>query len=204
MAHRVYRPDQKPWSKANHAQCLFLKTQAAGARKEMELPERPRFGVHTKMAARNVSVLALYNDQKEILLQHRSKDAPRLPDHWAFFGGGIEGEESPEQALAREIYEELEYRVCCPRLIFIQTYNHKESENKKYVFVEKYNASNALIQHEGQDMRWWKFDDLSTLYRIRLIESPRAWDSARDSKQLYGRVMIRLRGQDHDGDSIAF
>jgi len=127
------------------------------------------------MAARNVSVLALYNDQREILLQHRSKDAARLADHWAFFGGGIEGEETPEQALAREIYEELEYPVSCPRLIFIQTYTHKESENKKYVFVEKYNASNPLIQHEGQGMRWWKFDDLNELLiadhdRIALAE----------------------------------
>ena len=63
------------------------------------------------MAVRNVSVLALYNDQKEILLQHRSKDALRLPDYWAFFGGGIEGEETPEQAIAREILEELEIKM---------------------------------------------------------------------------------------------
>ena len=41
-------------------------------------------------------------------------------------------------------------------------------------------------------------------YRIRLIESPQAGDSHRESKRLYGGVMILLRGQDHDGDSIAF
>ncbi|MGA7325848.1 MAG: NUDIX domain-containing protein [Rhodomicrobium sp.] len=128
-----------------------------------------------EMAARNVSVLALYNDQKEILLQHRSKDSPRLADHWAFFGGGIEGEETPEQALAREIYEELEYPVSCPRIMFIQTYTHKENESTKYVFVEKYNPDISLVQHEGQDMRWWKFDELNELLivdhdRIALAE----------------------------------
>ena len=66
------------------------------------------------MAIRNVSVLGLYNDKKEILLQHRSKDAKRLPDHWAFFGGGLEQGETPEQAMARESIEELEYRVMKP------------------------------------------------------------------------------------------
>jgi len=115
------------------------------------------------MAARNVAVLALYNEQKEILLQHRSKDAMRLPDHWAFFGGGIEAGEAPEQALAREIFEELEYVVSASQLIFIQKFNYKEDENTKYIFVERYDLNKKLTQHEGQGMGWWKFEDLGKL-----------------------------------------
>ena len=42
------------------------------------------------------------------------------------------------------------------------------------------------------------------LCRIRWIESPQVTDSQRESKQLYGAVMIRLRGQGRDGDLIAF
>ena len=115
------------------------------------------------MAVRNVSVLVLYNDQKEILLQHRSKDAVRLPDYWAFFGGGIEAGETPEQALNREILEELEYPAAAPKLIFSQKFTYKEDENAKYVFVEKYDPKKPLIQHEGQGMGWWKFEDLEKL-----------------------------------------
>ena len=115
------------------------------------------------MAVRNVSVLVLYNDQKEILLQHRSKEALRLPDYWALFGDGIEGKETPEQALAREILEELEYEVVSPKLIFTQKFTYKEDENTKYVFVEKYNPARPLTQHEGQEMRWCKFEDLDDL-----------------------------------------
>jgi len=115
------------------------------------------------MAIRDVSVLALYNDRKEILLQHRSKDASRLPNYWGFFGGGIEREETPEQALAREIYEELEYTVSSPELIFIQKFTHEKDESTKFVFIEKYNSARSLVQHEGQQMRWWKFDELATL-----------------------------------------
>ena len=115
------------------------------------------------MALRNVAVLLLYNDRKEILLQHRSHDAERLPNHWAFFGGGIEGSESPEQALAREIREELEYVVNTPKLILTQTMTHKGEEALKYVFVEKYDARQSLVLHEGQGMNWWSFEDLAGL-----------------------------------------
>lgn len=115
------------------------------------------------MALRNVAVLLLYNDRKEVLLQHRTADAERLPNYWAFFGGGIEGVESPEQALAREIREELEYAVNAPRLIVTQTMTHKGEGALKYVFVEKYDPRQALVLHEGQGMGWWSFEDLAGL-----------------------------------------
>lgn len=41
----------------------------------------------------------------EIFLQRRSKDAERDPDRFGLWGGGIEGEETPEEALLREIEE---------------------------------------------------------------------------------------------------
>ena len=118
------------------------------------------------MAVRNVSILVLYNDQKEILLQHRSKEALRLPDYWAFFGGGIEGTETPEQALNREIIEELEYEAVSPKLIFTQKVVYKEDENTKYVFVEKFDQTKKLTLREGQGMDWWKFEDLDDLLII--------------------------------------
>ena len=115
------------------------------------------------MTARNVSVLALYNHRKQILLQHRTKEAARLPDYWAFFGGGIEGAETPEQALTRELLEELEYKVIAPQLLLKQAVLDDDVESTKYVFVERYNPANMLIQHEGQGMGWWTFDELSNL-----------------------------------------
>lgn len=115
------------------------------------------------MAVRNVAVLALYNDKKEILLQHRSVDASRLPNYWAFFGGGIEVGETPEQALTREILEELEYDVATPQLVYTQKFDYKGVENTKYVFVEKYDSKKKLVQHEGQGMGWWKSENLNKL-----------------------------------------
>ncbi len=115
------------------------------------------------MAVRNVSVLILYNDLKEILLQHRAMDAKRLPNYWAFFGGGLEPGETAEQTLKREIQEELEYIVRDPKLIYAQKFTHEEDKNTKYVFVEKFDKSQNLIQHEGQEMGWFRFDKLDDL-----------------------------------------
>ena len=42
-----------------------------------------------------------------MLLQHKAKDSKVLPNQWAFFGGGIDEGETPEQAVRREAKEEL-------------------------------------------------------------------------------------------------
>lgn len=59
------------------------------------------------MFYRRVSILVPYNSNKEILLQHRTKDAPHFPDFWGFFGGDIDGDETPEKTGIREAKEEL-------------------------------------------------------------------------------------------------
>jgi 8-oxo-dGTP pyrophosphatase MutT (NUDIX family) len=55
-----------------------------------------------------VAAILVYEDGK-ILMQLRD-DRPDIwyPNHWGLFGGGVEVGESPEEALCRELYEELE------------------------------------------------------------------------------------------------
>jgi len=117
------------------------------------------------MATRNVSVLVLYNAEGKILLQHRDKNAARLPDYWGFFGGGIEGTETPEEALKREIEEELSYTVQSPHFLTEQKFTYKEDENTAYVFVEKY-GNQQLTQSEGQGMGWFFPAETTTLKMV--------------------------------------
>ena len=56
---------------------------------------------------RSVAVFILFDRNGKVLLQHKAKDSKVLPDQWAFFGGGIEKNETPEQAVRREAKEEL-------------------------------------------------------------------------------------------------
>ena len=122
------------------------------------------------MAIRNVSVLILYNSTGHILLQHRTNDAFRLPNFWAFFGGGIEQGESPKEALEREIREELSYQVQSPYFLLEQKIRDEEDENTKYVFVEQY-QDQPLQLGEGQAMGWFSPDET---HELKMIEHDRA------------------------------
>jgi 8-oxo-dGTP diphosphatase len=106
------------------------------------------------MAVGNVAVLILYDNESKILLQHRTKDAPTYPNHWAFFGGGIETGESAEQTVRRESLEELGYELAAPCLFVVQEFIYRGSKHTKHVFVEQYNGA-ALILGEGQGMGWF-------------------------------------------------
>ena len=117
--------------------------------------------------ARNISAIILYDKNKKILLQHRAEDAERLPGYWAFFGGGIEKGETPEQAVRREALEELNYPLNNPKLIMKQFFFYKNEKNEKNIFMEEYNPSRELILGEGQDMKWWH---LSKLGRLKIVD----------------------------------
>jgi 8-oxo-dGTP diphosphatase len=96
-----------------------------------------------------VAIAILYRENK-FLMQLRD-DIPGIayPGHWAFFGGHIEPNEQPEDALKRELLEEIGYIPDNPS--FFSHY----SDNK--VFRHVYHAPltvelNQLILGEGWDM----------------------------------------------------
>lgn len=61
---------------------------------------------------RIIACLAPYKIKENtvyIFLQKRADDAKRAPGLFGFWGGGVEGSETPEEAMLREIKEELDY-----------------------------------------------------------------------------------------------
>ncbi len=106
------------------------------------------------MARRDISVIILFNENKDILLQHRAEDAKRLPGYWAFFGGGIEMHESAIAAVKREALEELSYHLDNPKEVMVQDFGDENQGGIKHVFVEKYDPSIKLELQEGQGMKW--------------------------------------------------
>ena len=109
------------------------------------------------------AIIILYDSNNRVLLQFRGPNAPNVKDKWSFFGGGIENGENPEEAVRRETFEELNYALQNPRLIFTQDYDFGHKRGKKYCFIEKYDESKELVLGEGDGMRWFSFEELKSL-----------------------------------------
>ncbi|MGV8140828.1 MAG: NUDIX domain-containing protein [Candidatus Woesearchaeota archaeon] len=123
---------------------------------------------------KTVCTLILYSKDKHVLLQHRDGGAPAFPNQWAFFGGSIEEGETLEDALAREILEELSYKVRNPKFMMTgQMSNigadgeiYEGAEGPSHIFVEEYDETQELILHEGDGMGWFDFSEIAHLHMV--------------------------------------
>jgi 8-oxo-dGTP diphosphatase len=111
---------------------------------------------------KTLAEIVLVNSKNQILLQHRTRDAPTFPNMYCIFGGKVEEGERPEDAVKRECYEELEYTLSNPKLILNFTIESVLGKRNKFIFTEKYNESKELVLHEGQGMVWVGKDDYSS------------------------------------------
>ena len=87
-------------------------------------------------------------------MQLRSDDATILPGYLGFFGGGIEINEKPDEAIRREIYEELKYnsRFDFYRIRYAVVINFVE---KAYIYINQYEGnSKNIIAYEGEEAIW--------------------------------------------------
>jgi len=123
--------------------------------------------------ANKVSLIAFLEGNK-ILLQER-KDFSRFGEEWAFFGGQIENGETPEQALKREIREELDFSL--EDFKFFKKYVNKMKEGhitEKIVFIAKFPGFDKIKLKEGSGMKLFTFDEAKKLklmpHDIEIIE----------------------------------
>lgn len=114
------------------------------------------------MHIRKSSLIILYKKDGKMLFQHRSHDAERNPNNWGCFGGGIEKGETPKEAVLRETFEEIEYRLHNPVLIDKESKNG-DKEPFEYVFTEEYDESQPIILHEGQGYGWFTYEETHDL-----------------------------------------
>lgn len=70
------------------------------------------------------------------------------------FGGGIEKNETPLQAIKRETFEELEIKLKNPKLVHEEHVKTKEGNRSNYYFVEELKDKSKIKLHEGQGMKW--------------------------------------------------
>ncbi|MFZ2192937.1 MAG: NUDIX domain-containing protein [Candidatus Moraniibacteriota bacterium] len=112
---------------------------------------------------RKVANILLYDDQKRFLFHQRTDDAPTFPGEWGVFGGGIEEGETPKEAVKRECFEELEYKLINPKIVLNVQKETRFGARDLFLFMEKYNSTKKLILHEGQKMAWIAKNELKNI-----------------------------------------
>jgi 8-oxo-dGTP pyrophosphatase MutT (NUDIX family) len=96
----------------------------------------------------------IYDENFNVLMQLRSRNAPILPSHLGFFGGAIEDNETPDSAIIREINEELnfvgEYIFYKIRYSFVGNFIEKA-----YIYIAEFTGNkNKIDVLEGEKAIW--------------------------------------------------
>jgi len=103
----------------------------------------------------------LINPRGQVLLQQRDDNpAIRYPGHWSLFGGTIEDGESPGEAVAREVHEEIDFEL----RNFGMFRQFVQNNKREFAFAGELTAElHELTLSEGQGMNFFYPSQLSEL-----------------------------------------
>jgi 8-oxo-dGTP diphosphatase len=123
-------------------------------------------------------VSALLTDEQGRLVIQLRDATPGLifPNHWATLGGAIEADETPDEAMERELSEEIQP---APPVTFWRYFEHTYQDGKQqcmvanYVYVGKLSCPLAEIKlYEGQRLDAFRPDQINALpiaYGLELV-----------------------------------
>jgi 8-oxo-dGTP diphosphatase len=125
---------------------------------------------------RDVCGVILYTDDGRVLLQQRD-DKPTIPypGCWTFFGGALEAGETPDEAIRRELLEELNleqpltfwYDYECP----VRTIPG-EVVTRNFMYVGRLTRSlDSLVLLEGQAMKLFTAEEAQA-HELAYAQSP--------------------------------
>jgi len=101
-----------------------------------------------------------------ILLQYRDKDSKWNQDSWSEFGGQIEEGETPEEAVKRELKEELGIELADLKFFKKYELQRKKGIYEQFVFTATLNPSLKDLkkqQKEGKDLALFTYEETRDL-----------------------------------------
>jgi len=116
------------------------------------------------MSTIHVAVAVIINEDDQVLIAKRSADQYQ-GNKWEFPGGKVEDAENSQEALCREIQEELGIQIQSAELITDIIHQYTDIKNgDKIVFLDVYEIKSWLGEAtslENQPLRWVNKSDLN-------------------------------------------
>jgi len=106
----------------------------------------------------NVVIGIIVDTEKKVLLNKRKKNTI-LSGYWEFPGGKVKPNETPAQALSRELFEELGIKIGATDTLDSIAYQYAEFDVLLLPFrIIDYKGT--LRELEGQELMWCSFNQL--------------------------------------------
>jgi len=123
---------------------------------------------------KKIAAIIFENDKGEILLYRRdNKPGIPFPQHWDLFGGHVEDSETPEEALVREVKEEMNYDL--KDFKFFRRYDCLEGDaypNIKYIYHGRFNLpAERITLLEGECVRYFTRDEIPNVKFANILTS---------------------------------
>jgi 8-oxo-dGTP diphosphatase len=123
---------------------------------------------------KQIAAIILENDQKEILLYLRdNKPGIPFPQHWDLIGGHVEEGETPEEALVREVKEELDIELT--DYTFFKKYTCETGDaypNEKFIYSGKINIPiDKITLLEGDRPQYFKREEIENVKFANILKS---------------------------------
>jgi len=123
---------------------------------------------------KEIAAIILENDNGEFLLYLRdNKPTIPFPDHWDLIGGHVEEGETPEQALVREVKEELDIEL--HEYTFYRKYECLTGdayENIKYIYTGRINLPiEKITLLEGVRPKYFTREEIPDVKFANILKS---------------------------------
>jgi mutator protein MutT len=112
--------------------------------------------------------MAILRAGDSVLMCHRHPAREWIPDVWDFPGGHVEPDETPQQALVRELDEELGVTIDAPTAAPDEVLNFEKAAVRLSVwFIDYSGPVENRCPEEHDDVRWVSIEDAT---RLRLAD----------------------------------
>ena len=123
-----------------------------------------RWTAYSKGLWRRTVSCWIMNEKGEILLQKRTATKRRNPNKWAKTGGQVDSGESADEAIYREVKEELGIEIPKEQIKVLDIYKSDEKNKRfayNYLFVINYKIDDYILQtDEVAEVKYFSIEDM--------------------------------------------